>query len=307
MLAPIILFVYNRPWHTQQTVEALQKNELASESVLYVFADGEKPYATEEQRENIAQVRNYIRTISGFKEVHIEEAEQNKGLANSVISGVTKIINKYGKVIVVEDDIVTHRYFLRYMNDALDFYEKDSRIYMIGGFRLGFKIPWCYTHDVFIVHRSCSWGWATWKNRWITADWAISDYCSFSNDKIQIDRFCRGGNDMFLMLQNQMNGKLDSWAIRWDYCMYKHDAYCLWPKYSMAQNIGFDGSGVHCGNDIRKEDSALQLQDMPYKIKFVKNISSSKRIEKTFRDFCNHRPKESLIMRVKGFVKKIIE
>lgn len=300
MISPIVLFVYNRPWHTQQTIEALQKNELATESELFIFADGPKANATEEQKEKIRQVREYIHKIYGFKSVTICEKETNCGLANSIIAGVTEIINKFGKAIVVEDDLVTSRYFLRFMNEALGFYEQDKRIYMIGGFNLDFKFPRMYLNDVFIVHRSCSWGWATWKNRWITADWAVSDYSSFANDKIQIDRFCRGGKDMFPMLQKQMEGKLDSWAIRWDYCMYKHDAYCLWPRFSLVNNIGFDGSGVHCGNDISK--NGLELHNISCKIKFVKDISANTKLEKLFKDLCSPNHKASVAVQIKRII-----
>lgn len=310
-LAPIILFVFNRPWHTQQTLEALQQNELAKDSVLYVFADGAKSDADEIQLEGVRKTREIIHMIRGFKEVHIEESEKNKGLANSVIYGVTKTIKQHGKAIVVEDDIVVHPFFLRYMNEALDFYEKDARIFMIGGFRLNFKIPWWYFHDVYIVHRSCSWGWATWKNRWEIADWEVSDYSSFVNNSREIDRFNRGGEDMFPMLQGQMEGRLDSWAIRWDYCMYKNEGYCIWPKYSYVRNIGFDGSGVHCGKDNKDYVLELQSHNIPCKISFVKNISYRKRVENAFRSFCNPKPKMSLVNRLKRFgvliVRKIRE
>ncbi|MBQ3367608.1 hypothetical protein IJG44_01760 [bacterium] len=127
-LAPIVLFVYNRPWHTQQTVEALQKNELATDSELFIFADGPKINATEEQKEKIRQVREYIHKISGFKSVTISEKEKNCGLANSVIAGVTEIINRFGKAIVVEDDIVTSKGFLKYMNDALELYQYEEKV-----------------------------------------------------------------------------------------------------------------------------------------------------------------------------------
>ena len=149
-LAPIILFVYNRPWHTQQTVEALQKNELSSESDLVIFADGPKANATEEQKEKISQVREYTHKISAFKSVTIYEKEINCGLANSVIAGVTEIINKFGKVIVVEDDLVTSRYFLNFMNETLDFFENDEWIFSVSGYNYSseiLKIPSNYKKD----------------------------------------------------------------------------------------------------------------------------------------------------------------
>lgn len=302
--APIVLFVYNRPWHTQQTVEALQRCELAAESDLYIFADGPKTDATEEQTTKISEVRKYIHTVDGFHSVTIEESETNKGLANSVISGVTKVIEKYGKAIVVEDDIVAQPFFLRFMNEALNFYEQDSRIFMIGGCRLKFDIPWWYTHDVYILHRSCSWGWATWKERWLMADWNVSDYYSFIEDQRKVELFCRGGRDMIHLLQQQMEGKIDSWAIRWDYCMYKHDGYCLWPKYSLVSNIGFDNSGIHCGNDSKIE---TPLTSKNISSNFVRNISANKALTKSFLKFCDPEPTISFANRVKKNAKQILK
>lgn len=283
-LAPVILFVYNRLDHTRQTVEALQKNELAAESTLYVFADGAKEDATDEQREKVQDVRNYIHSITGFKEIIIVEAPMNKGLANSVIAGVTKVINDYGKVIVVEDDIVTHKYFLRFMNEMLDTFENDNRIFSIGGFNYGFNIPKTYCHDIYMVHRAESWGWATWKDRWNKADWNVSDFYEFSSNSDLINQFNRGGNDMFPMLQSQMDGRIDSWAIRWDYCLYKHNAYCIRPKMSFVNNIGFDNSGAHCG-PVSDGFTAQYYSKSNYSVNIPKHLLPSKIIARRFKLF----------------------
>ena len=139
MLAPIVLFVYNRPWHTEQTLNALMQNELADQSVLYIYADGPKENATEEQLKKIEEVRHVIRTKKWCKEVHIIESEKNKGLADSIINGVTEIVNKYGKVIVLEDDIVTSKGFLKYMNEALELYKEEDKVYHISGYMFPVK------------------------------------------------------------------------------------------------------------------------------------------------------------------------
>ena len=250
-LAPIILFVYNRPWHTQQTVEALQKNELAAESDLFIFADGPKPNASEECLANISKVRNYIHKIDGFKSITIEEAHENKGLANSVITGVTKIINQFDKVIVVEDDIVTHPFFLRFMNEALDFYLDDERIYSIGAFMDDIIIPNNYHNDVFVCRRIETWGWATWQDRWNLAEWDIDKYYILKHPtRKEIKRLCRGGDDLWPLLQMQASGKIDSWAARWQYNLTINNGLCLRPIWTFVNNIGMDGSGTHCGNDI---------------------------------------------------------
>lgn len=261
MLAPIILFVYNRPVHTRLTVEALQKNELATESGLFIFADGPKEDATVEALNSINEVREYINSIEGFKSITIKEAEKNKGLANSVIAGVTEVINVYGKAIIVEDDIITHPFFLRFMNDALSTFEVREDIFMIGGFNHNFKFPFWYKQDIYLTYRSCSWGWATWKDRWNKADWQVDGYQEMSRNEKMQKLFNRGGDDNFPMLKMQMNGQLDSWCIRWDFCMFKHNAFCVIPKSSLVQNCGFDGTGVHCGEVPSNYTAPFPIQE----------------------------------------------
>ena len=284
MLAPVILFVYNRPEHTRLTIAALKKNDLAPESVLYVFADGIKPNATKEQICKIEEVHRQIHDITGFKDVIIDESEYNKGLANSVISGVTSVIKLYGKVIVVEDDIVTHPFFLRYMNDCLDVYQDRKDIFMIGGYNYNIKIPRRYKDDVYVVYRSCSWGWATWKECWDLADWDVSDYQLMCNNVSLQSKFNRGGKDMFPMLKAQMEGKIDSWAIRWDYSMYKHDALCIHPVMSLCKNCGFDGSGVHCSS-VPDNYTAKMYKESSYRICLNRSIKLNNDIARCFSYF----------------------
>lgn len=274
-LSPIILFVYNRPWHTEQTVEALKKNELASESDLFIFSDGPKI----ENDENVRKVREYIKTVDGFKSVKIIEREKNLGLANSVIAGVTEIVNKFGKVIVLEDDLVTSKYFLKFMNEALEFFKDREDIFSISGYSYPpsiMKIPGFYKHDVYLSYRFGSWGWASWIDRWNKVDWEIKDYEQFKKDNKMNADFNRGGSDMSDMLISQMEGKIDSWAIRFDYAHFKNNCYNIRPVKSLVKNIGFDGSGVHCGtadifNDDMKNDFLPMLED----IKLNKNVIKS--------------------------------
>ena len=159
-LAPIVLFAYNRLEHLKKTINALQKNILALDSELYIFSDGAK---NEETLQQINKVREYIKTITGFKSITIIERKENLGLANSIISGVTEIVNKYGKIIVLEDDMVTSRHFLKYMNDALDYYENENRVIGIHGYIYPVKkeLP-----NTFFIKGADCWGWATWKRGW---------------------------------------------------------------------------------------------------------------------------------------------
>jgi len=283
-LAPIILFVYNRPWHTRQTVEALQKNELAAESDLFIFADGPKPNASEECLANISKVRNYIHKIDGFKSITIEEAHENKGLANSVIAGVTKIINKYGKVIVVEDDIVSHPFFLRFMNEALDTYQKNSKIFVVCATMEKFDFPRFYNKDVFLTYRMGSWGWATWKDRFDSINWDINTYPIIKNTtNKQISKLCRGGSDLWPMLQDQLYGRIDAWDILMQYNMSIQNKYSIRPVKSMVSNIGMDGTGIHCGNSniqllplYDKDNYCIKLPDNPRENKAITRIIGPK-------------------------------
>jgi len=160
VLAPIVLFVYNRPWHMRQTIEALQKNELAEVSELFIFSDGPK---SEADKEKVLEVREYIKTIPGFKSVTLIKRERNIGLAQSIITGVTDVINRYGRIIVLEDDMVTSPYFLKFMNEALEFYKDAEKVVCVHGYiyPIEAKLP-----ETFFLRGADCWGWATWKRGW---------------------------------------------------------------------------------------------------------------------------------------------
>lgn len=241
-LAPIALFVYNRLKHTQRAVNSLLGNRLASDSDLFVFSDGAKDEAGFAA---IQQIRQYIRMIRGFKSVTIIEREWNWGLANSVIGGITELCNEFGRVIAVEDDLLTTADFLTFINQALERYESEPRIFSVSGFNFGFEGPEHYPYDAFCFYRSSSLGWGTWKDRWEQADWKISDYNRFCADKKQQQRFNRGGDDLSNMLALQMQGKINSWAIRWAYTHFKQDAFALLSLRPRVFHIGSDSSATH--------------------------------------------------------------
>ncbi len=239
--APIISFTYRRI--PNKLIDSLLKNKLAKDKELFIFSDG---YKNETDKQDVLEVRRYLKTIEGFKNITIYEADKNKGLANSIIDGVSQIINKYNKVIVLEDDLVVSNDFLDYMNEALKFYENDNRIWAISGYTPNLKSFKNYPYDVYLSVRANSWGWATWKDRWDSIDWDIKDWQEFKKDKNAIDRFNLGGNDMFKMLELQMLGKIDSWAIRWCYNQYILNKYTVYPRKSKVINDGFsDSKGTH--------------------------------------------------------------
>jgi GT2 family glycosyltransferase len=242
MLAPICLFTYNRLAETRQTIEALQKNFLVNESDLIIFSDGGKDDVS---RVKVEKVRQFIRSVSGFKSIQIIESPVNKGLANSVISGVTQIIEHYGKVIVLEDDLITSRNFLDYMNQCLEAYEANGKVFSVSGYSYPLKLATDYSYDATFGYRSYSWGWATWQDRWEKVDWEVSDYKDFSRSWKAKLKFNKGGSDLSRMLRHQMEGKLDSWYIRWVYHQYKLNLYDVFPRISKVNNIGFTRTATH--------------------------------------------------------------
>ena len=205
-LAPVIIFNYNRPDHSMRTWEALSRNELAAETELYLYCDGPKENASDEMSEKINKLHEQAKQYAinapkrgKFKAVHVVCAEQNKGLANSIIGGVTEVINKYGRVIVLEDDLLTSSYFLKYMNGALDFYLNHPSVMSISANRpplSKMQIPANYPYDVFVSLRSYSTGWATWLDRWNKVDWSLDYLADFLKHPEQIEAFNRGGDDL---------------------------------------------------------------------------------------------------------------
>ena len=241
-LAPICLFTYNRLDETKQTVEALQQNHLAPESELFIFSDGPK---NEKAKSKIDEVRAFLKTIDGFKKVTIFEAEINKGLANSIIDGVTQIIQQYGKVIVLEDDLITAPNFLDFMNQALDFYNYDSNIQTVNGFSLSIDSN---TNDVYFQIRPFPWGWATWSNRWDKQIFAKTDIKAKINDNPELLKSfkIKCGNDISNMLLGSISGVNDSWYVRWTFSHYINNKVSVYPKKSLVANIGFGTQGTHC-------------------------------------------------------------
>jgi len=241
-LAPIALFVYNRPKHVRMTVESLQKNNLAKDSELFIFSDGPKNSSTED---DIEKVRVYLGSIKGFKKVHITERPINLGLSQSVISGVTEIVNKYGKIIVLEDDLVVSPYFLRFMNDGLSLYEDEEKIISICGYMYPIKIK---NNRVVLFRIPDCWGWATWKRGWDIFQPDGNSLLDQLNAKRMVRQFNLNGSYNFLgMLKKQNQGAIDSWVIRWYAASFLNNKLSVYPPKSLVNNIGFDFSGSNCG------------------------------------------------------------
>ena len=285
--APVILFVYNRLEHTKRTVEALQQNFLASESELYVYSDAAK---NSEARIAVDELRSYLSTICGFRSVHIELREKNLGVDENIVRGVTEIINEKGRVIVLEDDLVTSPWFLKYMNDALDFYENEEKVISIHGYTYPVKEK---LKEVFFLKGADCWGWATWKRGWDLLEIDGRKLLDqFTDEKLKTDFNFNNTYDYIGALTRQANGETKEWDIRWYASAFLADKLTLYPGSSLVGNIGHDASGSHCGvsnlYDVILSGVAIDVETKTIPdeeaylafANFFRSISATPRIEK---------------------------
>lgn len=242
--APVAVFCYNRCKELERMIKSLKSNVYAIDSELYIFCDGSK---TAEDKKYVEQVRGYVREIRGFKSIHIEENRTNRGLAASIILGVSKILERYDRVIVIEDDLILSTNFLSWMNQALNFYASNEQIFSISGFspsviRKGDK----YLYDAFFTKKAHSWGWATWKDRWKRVDWNVMDWDEFSKKRDLQKDFNSIGSEMSGLLFDQMRGVKDSWWVRFCYTEFKLRKQTVYPIRSKVINDGFTTKATHC-------------------------------------------------------------
>jgi hypothetical protein len=244
--APIALFVYNRPKHTERTLKFLKQNDLAAESRLFVFSDGPK---TEADEEKVREVRDLLKVIDGFKSVEVIERKQNMGLAESVIAGVNRLTKDYGQVIVFEDDLISSPHTLTYFNDGLTRYRNEEKVMHIGAYMYHLKenkLP-----QAFFYRAATSWGWATWARAWQhfepNIDLLMGQFDAKKRAHFSIDHTMNFWKQML----DFKSGKNNSWAIRWYASIFLKGGLTLNPSQSLVNNIGHDGTGVHSGiNDI---------------------------------------------------------
>ncbi len=241
-LAPIVIFSYNRVENLKKLLESLIINPVFTKSTLYIFIDGALNNTDQIKVDQVIEYTKYLK--ERFSNLNYYISAQNKGLAFSIIEGVTSIIQLHGKIIVLEDDLVCTPNFLSYMNQALNIYERDDRIFSICGYGTKIKKPKYYNGDVYLLGRSSSWGWGTWANRWEQVDWKVKDWDFI--DKKTKKGFNRNGSDMYSMLKAYINKKNNSWAIRFCYTQFKLNKYSIIPFLSKIDNNGFGEDATHC-------------------------------------------------------------
>ena len=292
VFAPIALFVYNRPNHTARTLKFLQQNELATESRLFIFSDAAK---TEGDQKLVDEVRSLIKDTDGFKSVEIVERKDNMGLANSIIAGVTKLVNTYGKVIVFEDDLISSPYTLTYFNESLDLYRTEEKVMHIGAYMYNLKrdnLP-----ETFFYRAATSWGWATWDRAWKhfepNIDTLMGQFDSVNKAAFSIDHTM----NFWKQMQDFKKGRNNSWAIRWYASIFLKGGLTLNPSHSLINNIGHDGSGIHSGiNEIYN----VIINPKPI-TEFPQIIKEDLKAYAAIKDFLSNR-KGSLWQRIKRFL-----
>jgi hypothetical protein len=242
-LAPVILFAYNRPTHLERTLTALAANRLAKYTDLTIYSDG--PKNGDIDRDAVSQVREVAYSAQGFRSLCVKESEHNRGLANSIIGGVTETVAIHGRVIVLEDDMVTSPWFLDYMNDGLSLYENDPNVASIHGYVYPVK---AHLPQTFFLRGADCWGWATWKKGWDVFDADGLRLLQELKHRYLTKQFDFGGTYGYTrMLEGQIAGQNDSWAIRWYASAFLKGMSTLYPGKSFVHNIGNDQTGTHSG------------------------------------------------------------
>lgn len=298
MLSPIVLFVYNRPEHTLQTLEALKNNEGASESILYVYADGPKENASPETLKKIEETRRVINQSKWCKEVQLIERSSNIGLASNIINGVTEVLDRHERVIVLEDDIVTSKGFLNYMNDALNLYKENKEVMHVSGFMYPHKekLP-----ETFFFNVALCWGWATWKSSWNCINTNSLDLWKKIKEENLFDKVDKFGSDyLSSQLAHNISGRLNTWFIKWHVSVILNGGYTLYPSVSLVNNIGFDDTGVHNGatDDFENKElaSGIKVKEIP-----LKENETAAHIIRTFYERNRNKPS----IQKQGYKKKI--
>tara|TARA_Y100000389_G_C17467026_1_gene526594 strand:+ start:3903 stop:4823 length:921 start_codon:yes stop_codon:yes gene_type:complete len=278
--SPVALFVYNRVEHAQLTIASLQKNHFVDQTDLIIFSDGPK---SAKDLKDVLNVRKYISQVSGFRSVRVIEQSNNLGLASSIISGVTKLLSEHTAVIVLEDDIITSPAFLSYMNQALNFFSLNQKIWHINGF--SHPISQAGLKDIYLNRVMDCWGWATWSDRWKFFD---------RNPELLLERMdissrqkfdLHGTNEFWPQVTKNITREINTWAIFWYAEIFLRGGLCVSPSKSYTRNIGFDGSGTHC-NDENSSQSMLETlnlnQEISFEVPLEENLVAIKRIREVY-------------------------
>lgn len=264
MPAPIAIFAFNRPDHLGVTLEALAANRLAGESHLTIFCDAARGPKDAEGCQRVVEVAH---NAVGFASVTVVQREANHGCAASVIRGTTEMFALHERLIVIEDDIITSPPTLAYLNQALEEYQRVPAVFSISAWappQRMLRVPDRYRFNSYFIRRFHCWGWGSWRDRWACNDWSVPGYTQYRDDAAMRAAHGEAGSDLPGMLDAQMAGRIDSWAIRAEYTRFRFGGLTLYPRVPLVRNIGMDGTGRHCGthdryaDDLRGAESILK-------------------------------------------------
>lgn len=264
MPAPIAVFAFNRPDHLGVTLQALAANRLAGESHVTIFCDAPRGPKDAQGCQRVVEV---ARNAVGFASVTVVQREANHGCAASVISGTTEMFARHERLIVIEDDIVTSPLTLAYLNQALEKYQFVPAVFSISAWappQRMLRVADRYRFNSYFIRRFHCWGWGSWRDRWACNDWSVPGYAEYRNDATMRTAHTEAGSDLPGMLDAQMAGRIDSWAIRAEFTRFRSGGLTLYPRVPLVRNIGMDGTGRHCGthdryaDDLRGAESILE-------------------------------------------------
>ena len=275
----IVIFAFNRSDLLQRTLTALADNDLADKASVTFFCDGPRH---EKDESGTRAVRELAKKAQGFASVEVVERPKNMGCAASIIDGLTEMFRLHERLIVIEDDIVTSPYTLRFLSEGLARYADNEKVFNIAAWtppHIARNLPAEYPYDVYAIPRFNCWGWASWRDRFQDIDWTVKDYRTFKNSPQLRKAFNAGGDDLSSMLDDQMQGKIDAWDIRADYARFKKNMLGINPVCSYALSIGM-GSGTHTTTATTYWDSDISLAvEHP---RFMDEVSVDKKIHKIY-------------------------
>lgn len=288
MYSPVVLFTYKRPVHTKMVLEALSNCDLKEHTDVIIYADGLKSTATDKDKEDIEKTRQVLLDYQSnhtFKSLELHLSDQNNGIAYSVKKGAKEQLDNYGKVIIMEDDIVPQKGFLKYMNEALDKYESQNKVWGISGYAFPLQNEKEVQEETFFLPVNCSWGWATWKSRWERADLNVSSiFEKFEKNNVQRENYNFGNYYYYEILEVLRDKKSDVWDALFQASMFLENGVFLYPKRSLAKNIGFDSTGTHCS----EEDLFFNTTQTEYvtlkNIPITADNEGRKQVEKAFKE-----------------------
>lgn len=280
-LAPIVLFVYNRPHHTLKTLESLKNNDLADQSQLFIYCDGAKQKSSAQELEQIRLVRKIVKEQKWCGTVTVFESETNNTHPVNLVQRVTEIVDKYGRIIVLEDDLVLGKGFLKYMNEALELYEKEEKVMYISGYLppiLKKNLP-----ETFFVQNFSNWGWGTWKRAWDKFMPDAKDIIARIKTPEQIKRFNMDGSiNHYMLLERCAEGPWKYWDVRWFGTVVVNNGLILHPKKSLVRNIGHDKSGMHCDDDFVLKHQSIIHNVKVTRVPLKENLAARRSIRNLF-------------------------